>query len=108
MPPVVVEVARLGTAETEETTPMDRAIAALATFGPEGARAVEWQKRCEDRGGPKSGSFYAQKDRAVAAGRVVERDGRFFVTGEDAVAPADVLRSAGLETTPQLTPPSIH
>jgi hypothetical protein len=79
-PPVVVELGGGVVPATKAETPMDKVVAALVTFGPEGARAVEWQRRCEEREGPKSGSFYTQKDKAIAAGLVSQVGDRFVVT----------------------------
>jgi hypothetical protein len=97
---VVVEVRGRDTAEPEKATPMDKIIAALETFGSEGARATEWERKCAELGGPKSGSFYSHKEQAVGAGRVTEDKGRFFVAVTVAAndnAPTPVPTRSGVQ-----------
>jgi hypothetical protein len=57
--------------------------ACIYRIGAVGARATAWEKKCADIGGPKSGRFYDLKSKALAAGRVTEREGRFYIAAND-------------------------
>jgi len=111
LPPVVVELASLTGTDTAsmmgEVSPMERVIEALETFGPVGATATEWERKCDERAGPKSGQFYRLKEKAVADGTVTANGGRFVIPNADAT-PTGTVGSEQSAACHILTPPSFH
>ncbi|MBY0430004.1 MAG: hypothetical protein K2Q10_02305, partial [Rhodospirillales bacterium] len=57
------------------------AVAVLAAFGPLGLTGADWERQAKEAGIARSTFFEARK-KAIAAGRAMERDGRFVAVSD--------------------------